>query len=99
MFHHVNNKYSATDHLSNRRLLRTFFQICLISIVLLAACNGTRNKATLGNSRDTTSVNRAGGPQIRDTATVSKDRRDSARISQKPAAKGNADPSGRINNQ
>ena len=65
-----------------------------------AACDPNANHKTIGNSTDTTSVNKAGGPPIRDTATINKDRRDSAVNPGKSATgKGNADPSGRIKNQ
>jgi hypothetical protein len=78
-------------------------KICLsglLSILLLAACDQNRNKATLNNSVDTNSVTKAGGPPIRDTATINKDRRDSAKMKTKnPSARGNADPSGQIKNQ
>jgi len=68
--------------------------------LLFASCDQNRNKATLNNSTDTTSVTKAGGPPIRDTATINKDRRDSAKMKSKnSSAKGNADPSGQIKNQ
>jgi hypothetical protein len=80
--------------------MRTFYRIALIYTTMLAACGGgNRNHVTLDNSWDTTSVDKAGQPRIRDTATVSKDRKDSARMTEKSKPKGNADPSGRIKNQ
>lgn len=78
--------------------MKTICQIGLIGMVLLAAC-GQNNSKSIGNSQDTTSVNKAGGPPIRDTATINKDRRDSALMPAESTAKGNADPSGRIKNQ
>ncbi|HEX8020229.1 hypothetical protein [Mucilaginibacter sp.] len=63
--------------------------------IIMASCNERDSQRKIGGSQDTSSVNRAGGPAIRDTATINKDRRDSAR---RPAgdsiSKGNADPSG-----
>jgi hypothetical protein len=80
--------------------MKRIYQTGLLLTMLLAACGQNRTKATIGNSQDTTSVNKAGGPPIRDTATINKDRLDSAKGQAKPgAAKGNADPSGRIKNQ
>ncbi|MDN3583456.1 hypothetical protein [Mucilaginibacter flavus] len=62
---------------------------------MLVSCDESRNKATLGGTRDTTSVNKAGGPPISDTAAISRNRRDSAGRKNN-LANGNADPSGRI---
>jgi hypothetical protein len=69
-------------------------------IFAFASCDPNASHKTLGNSTDTTSVNKAGGPPIRDTATINKDRRDSAANPRKATTgKGNADPSGHIKNQ
>jgi hypothetical protein len=66
----------------------------------LSSCDSNASHKTLGNSQDTTSVNRGGGPAIQDTATISKNRRDSAKMPAKDSMKkGNADPSGHIKNQ
>ncbi|QEC74743.1 hypothetical protein [Mucilaginibacter ginsenosidivorax] len=74
----------------------TGLALCLLSA---SACDQNASQKTIRNSKDTTSVNKAGGPPIRDTATITKDRRDSAKNSGKSnAGKGNADPSGRIKN-
>lgn len=68
--------------------------------LLLTACDQNASKKTIGNSQDTTSVTKGGGPPIRDTSTINKDRRDSAKLPAKSnTTKGNADPSGRIKNQ
>jgi hypothetical protein len=67
------------------------------ALSLFAAYSSGDSYKKLGNSRDTTSVNKAGGPPIRDTATINKDRLDS---SKSPAtdsmSKGNTDPSGHM---
>jgi hypothetical protein len=69
-------------------------------LATLISCDPKASKKTIGNSRDTTSVNKGGGPPIRDTATISKDRRDSAKVpAKKNTSKGNADPSGHLKNQ
>ena len=74
--------------------LRTFFAFA--ALLSLAACNQNANHKTIGNTSDT--LGKAGGPPIRDTATINKDRLDSTKPG-KSSAKGNADPSGRIKNQ
>ena len=79
--------------------MKIICKIGLAGILFLAACGPNRNNATIGNSQDTTSINKAGGPAIRDTATIDKDRRDSAKVPAGSTAKGNADPSGTIKNQ
>lgn len=76
--------------------LRTFFAFA--ALLSFAACDQNATHKTIGNTSDTESVNKAGGPPIRDTATINQDRRDSAKQG-KSSAKGNADPSGRIKNQ
>jgi hypothetical protein len=64
----------------------------------LSACRQSDNQKTLGNSNDTSNVNREGGPPIRDTATINKDRADSARMPASDSmSKGNADPTGHVN--
>jgi hypothetical protein len=63
----------------------------------LAACNSGDSQKKLGNSQDTTSVNKAGGPAIRDTSTINQDRQDSASgLKADSMSKGNADPSGHL---
>ena len=80
--------------------MKSICRLSILFILLLTACDQGRNKVTPGNSRDTTSVNKAGGPPIRDTTTIDKDRRDSAKApARSGTAKGNADPSGRLKNQ
>lgn len=72
----------------------------LILTFSLASCDPGAGHKTIGNSKDTTSVTKSGGPPIRDTATISKDRRDSAANAGKSGTgKGNADPSGHVKNQ
>ena len=72
----------------------------LFITLLFSACDQNANHKTIGSTQDTNNVNRAGGPPIRDTPTINKDRRDSAAMRGNPkTAKGNADPSGRIKNQ
>ncbi|SDE96384.1 hypothetical protein SAMN05216464_11196 [Mucilaginibacter pineti] len=67
----------------------------LFLLLFCNACNSGDSHKTIGNSQDTTRVDRAGGPPIRDTATINKDRRDSAKItSDDSTSKGNVDPSG-----
>jgi hypothetical protein len=65
--------------------------------LIMASCNEQDSQKKIGGSQDTSSVNKGGGPAIRDTATINKDRRDSAK---RPASdskgKGNADPSGHL---
>ncbi|MGF7040317.1 hypothetical protein [Mucilaginibacter lappiensis] len=68
--------------------------------LIMASCNEHDSQKKIGGSQDTTSVTKAGGPPIRDTSTINKDRQDSAKIRPKSGqAKGNADPSGHIKNQ
>ncbi|AYL95219.1 hypothetical protein [Mucilaginibacter celer] len=58
------------------------------------ACNSGDSHKQINNSQDTTSVNKAGGPAIRDTTTINKDRHDSAIAPATDSmSKGNADPS------
>jgi hypothetical protein len=65
--------------------------------LLMASCNERDSQKKIGGSQDTSSVNKAGGPAIRDTATINKDRRDSAkRPASDSTSKGNADPSGQV---
>ncbi|MDN3550221.1 hypothetical protein [Mucilaginibacter aquaedulcis] len=65
--------------------------------MLFTACNSGDGQKKLGNSQDTTSVNKAGGPAIRDTSTINKDRQDSAKANKADSvSKGNADPSGHL---
>jgi len=77
--------------------------ICLLAVlfsVILTSCDQNKKKVTFSNSVDTNNVTKAGGPPIRDTATINKDRRDSAKLPGKSStAKGNADPAGHIKNQ
>jgi 3-deoxy-D-manno-octulosonate 8-phosphate phosphatase KdsC-like HAD superfamily phosphatase len=69
---------------------------CSIAVILgLMACNPNDSHKKIGNSQDTTSVNKGGEPAIRDTATINKDHRDSAnRPASDSTSKGNVDPSG-----
>jgi hypothetical protein len=76
----------------------------LLTALLLTSAfvsyDSNSSQKNIGNSIDTTSVNKAGGPRIRDTATISKNRRDSASTNKKSTiGKGNADPSDHIKNQ
>lgn len=65
--------------------------------LFMASCHEADSQKKLGGSQDTSSVNRGGGPAIRDTATINKDRRDSAKMTAgDSAAKGNANPSGHM---
>ncbi|MEO3407372.1 hypothetical protein AAFN85_25865 [Mucilaginibacter sp. CAU 1740] len=79
-----------------KRVIWHIGALCMLFISVFA-CNSGDSQKQIGNSQDTTSVNKAGGPAIRDTTTIDKDRKDSAK---QPAAdsmsKGNADPSGRM---
>jgi uncharacterized lipoprotein YehR (DUF1307 family) len=65
--------------------------------LLIASCDPRDSQKKIGGSQDTSSVNKAGGPAIRDTATINKDRQDSAkRQAGDSTSKGNVDPSGRV---
>lgn len=77
-------------------MIKTFFAVILISG--FTACKGSGSKS-VGNSQDTESVNKAGGPQIADTATISQIKKDSAVRRTDTTGKGNADPSGRPTNK
>jgi hypothetical protein len=69
----------------------------MVFAIAFAACNSGDSQKKLGNSQDTTSVNKAGGPAIRDTATINQDRQDSAKGNNTDSiSKGNADPSGHL---
>jgi hypothetical protein len=61
----------------------------------MIACDSNRNNAKLRNSTDTTSVNKAGGPPIKDTATITQQKKDSLNGTSDTTANGNAKPSGR----
>lgn len=76
-------------------------KIAVIGIALLiGSCGQNAGRKTIGGTQDTQSVNKAGGPPVRDTATINKDRRDSARLPKRPnTSKGNVDPSGRVKNK
>lgn len=77
---------------SNKKLIK-FLLIAGMGI-LLAACDENASQKSIGNSADT------GNYSLSDTATINKAKRDSARSKGKDSmAKGNADPSGRMNNQ
>jgi uncharacterized lipoprotein YehR (DUF1307 family) len=65
--------------------------------LMMTSCDQRDSQKKIGGSQDTSSVNKAGGPAIRDTATVNKDRQDSAKIQTADSTgKGNADPSGHV---
>lgn len=89
---------SRSGALIKAKVMKGVLNTALAAVLCITACRNNTHK-TIGNSQDTTSVNRAGGPPIRDTATINKDRKDSANLPAKNnAAKGNADPSGHIKN-
>lgn len=68
--------------------------------LIMASCNEHDSQKKIGGSQDSSSVTKAGGPPIRDTSTINKERQDSAKTPVKSGqAKGNADPSGHIKNQ
>jgi hypothetical protein len=69
--------------------------IALLFIISIIACDNSRNNAKLRNSTDTTSVNKAGGPAITDTATITQQKKDSLNHTSDTAANGNVKPSGR----
>ena len=77
---------------------RKFFRlICSILILafLFVSCDSNSDSKTLGNSQDTTSINKGGGPPIQDTASINKNQRDSANTPTGDSTnKGNADPTG-----
>lgn len=63
--------------------------------LIMASCNEHDSQKKIGGSQDSSSVNKAGGPAIRDTATINKDRQDSGKMkSVDSTGKGKVDPSG-----
>lgn len=71
--------------------------LLMLFILSFSACDSNASQKQIGNSQDTTSVNKGGGSAILDTATITKDRRDSANLPAKSnSAKGNADPTGHM---
>ena len=77
-----------------KTLTRLAIEITLI--ISVTACDSNRNSNTkLHNSVDTTSSNKAGGPVIRDTATITQQRKDSLNGKSDTTANGNVKPSGR----
>ncbi|QQL49154.1 hypothetical protein [Mucilaginibacter ginkgonis] len=73
------------------------FTAIVASIMCVTACSPNDNQKSIGNSKDTSSVTGAGTEAIRDTATITQDRKDSTKG--KNYNHGNADPSGRVKNQ
>lgn len=66
-------------------------------LLIMESCNEHDSQKKIGGSQDTSSVNKGGGPAIRDTATINKDHQDSAkRPASDSTSKGNADPSGHV---
>jgi hypothetical protein len=80
-----------------KRMIRHMGMLATLTISVMA-CNSSYSHKQINNSRDTASVNKAGGPATRDTTTINKNRTDSAKA---PAtdtmSKGNADPTGQLN--
>jgi hypothetical protein len=73
----------------------TVFYFGLIAAILVSIFSCNSNHKTLNNSQDTTSVNKAGGPPIADTATIAAQRK-AAKDSGKAdtTARGNVSPTG-----
>ncbi|MEO6521296.1 MAG: hypothetical protein ABIN91_06460 [Mucilaginibacter sp.] len=65
----------------------------------MAGCD--HSNKTLNGSQDTSSVNRAGGPPITDTASISKAEKEATHDSLKKdtTSKGNVDPKGYVKKQ
>jgi hypothetical protein len=75
----------------------TLFCSLIALWLFVASCNSTDKQKSLGEHGDTSSVTSAGGPPIRDTSTINKDRADSAKIpAADSTAKGNVDPTGHM---
>jgi hypothetical protein len=80
--------------LGPKKLFTLIYSIIFLTI-FFASCDSNSNSKTLGNSQDTTSVTKGGGPPIQDTATINKNQRDSANTpASDSTSKGNADPTG-----
>jgi hypothetical protein len=80
--------------MKNQICIRYMGFLMLLAVTFMA-CNPTDSQKKIGNSQDTTSVNKGGGPTIRDTATINKEHLDSPkRPASDSTSKGNADPSG-----
>lgn len=77
--------------------MKTIARLTLAAVLIIsvAACDSNRNNAKLRNSTDTTSRNKAGGPPIRDTTTVTQQKQDSLNGKSDTTANGNVKPSGR----
>lgn len=71
--------------------------VLVVLTISIAACKSGDSHKQINNSSDTNSVNKAGGPTIRDTTTINKDRSNSAKGAATDSMnKGNADPSGHM---
>lgn len=71
--------------------------VLTVFAMLFMACNSGDGQKKLGNSQGTTSVNKAGGPAIRDTSTINQDRQNSEKGNKSDSmSKGNAEPSGHL---
>lgn len=75
------------------------FKILTLAAVLIyfaSSCNPTDRDKKLGGSTDTSSVNRGGGPAIKDTTTINRERKQQVHdsLSGDTTYKGNVDPSG-----
>ena len=77
------------------KTIKIVFTTILLGTVV-ASCNHNRDNTTFGGSKDTTSINKAGGPAIADTAAISANQKNKGLDSTKNTitAKGNIDPTG-----
>ncbi|MDN3551178.1 hypothetical protein [Mucilaginibacter aquaedulcis] len=71
--------------------------LAALTMLTFSACESSSTHKTIGNTKDTGSVFKGGGPPIRDTSTINNDRKDSAnRPASDSTSKGNVDPSGHM---
>jgi hypothetical protein len=75
-----------------------FTGAAILSFAIVTGCNPSDQHKEIGGSTDTTSVNKAGGPAIADTLTITSNRQHAKTDSLKgdTTGKGNADPSGSL---
>lgn len=80
-----------------KKLVYAPFIACAV-MLLSASCDQNASKKEIGNSKDTNNVTRGGGPPIRDTSSINKDRQDSVNMQESDSTRrGNVDPGGHAN--